>query len=99
MNATSMTTSSTGAREPDVGIRQAEEFAHKHPGLVKFARIGWVARGSSTHSPAPAPDREPVAGTPRPLAAGARPARPEPLPASHRTRSVPCCSWSWPSVC
>jgi hypothetical protein len=45
MNATSVTTSSTGAREPDVGIRQAEEFAHKHPGLVKFARIGWVAKG------------------------------------------------------
>lgn len=29
----------------DVGVQRAEEFARDHPGLVKFARVGWVAKG------------------------------------------------------
>lgn len=29
----------------DVGVEQAEEFAHQHPSIVKFGRIGWVAKG------------------------------------------------------
>jgi hypothetical protein len=29
----------------DVGLEQAEEFAREHPSIVKFGRIGWVAKG------------------------------------------------------
>jgi hypothetical protein len=29
----------------DVGVEQAEEFAREHPAIVKFGRIGWVAKG------------------------------------------------------
>jgi hypothetical protein len=29
----------------DVGVEQAEEFAREHPSIVKFGRIGWVAKG------------------------------------------------------
>ena len=38
------TETSTGA-DSDVGVERAEEFAREHPGLVKFARVGWVAKG------------------------------------------------------
>lgn len=31
--------------DSDVGVDKAEEFARRHPGLVTFARIGWVAKG------------------------------------------------------
>jgi hypothetical protein len=30
----------------DVGIEHAAEFARRHPGLVKFGRVGWVAKGT-----------------------------------------------------
>lgn len=41
---------STTANEPetgddDVGVEQAEEFAREHPAVVKFARVGWMAKG------------------------------------------------------
>ena len=29
----------------EVGSDQVEEFVHEHPGLVRFARIGWVSKG------------------------------------------------------
>ena len=29
----------------DVGLQQAEKFAREHPGLVKFGRLGWAAKG------------------------------------------------------
>jgi hypothetical protein len=29
----------------DVGVEQAEEFASERPSIVKFGRIGWVAKG------------------------------------------------------
>jgi hypothetical protein len=29
----------------DVGVEQAEEFAREHPTIVRFGRIGWVAKG------------------------------------------------------
>lgn len=46
MNATG-TAASTGDRaaDSDVGVRRAEEFAREHPALVKFGRVGWVAKG------------------------------------------------------
>ncbi len=31
--------------DDEVGSEHAEEFARKHPGLVKFGRIGWIAKG------------------------------------------------------
>jgi hypothetical protein len=31
--------------DQDIGVEQAEEFAREHPGLVKLARVGWVAKG------------------------------------------------------
>ena len=36
-------TSSTFTGE--TGSRKVEEIAHRHPGLVTFARLGWVAKG------------------------------------------------------
>jgi hypothetical protein len=38
---------STETRGPDddVGMEQARVFAAEHPGLVKLARVGWVAKG------------------------------------------------------
>jgi hypothetical protein len=46
MGSTASTTP-TGDRSPDadVGLQEAEEFAREHPALVKFARVGWVAKG------------------------------------------------------
>ncbi len=35
---------STG-KSDDVGVERAEEFAREHPSIVKFARVGWVAKG------------------------------------------------------
>ncbi len=29
----------------DVGVERAEQFAREHPAIVKFGRIGWVAKG------------------------------------------------------
>ncbi len=29
----------------DAGVQRAEEFAREHPSIVKFARVGWVAKG------------------------------------------------------
>lgn len=40
-----MSTTMTGDHDSDVGVERAEEFAREHPGLVRFARIGWVAKG------------------------------------------------------
>ncbi len=31
--------------DDEVGSEQAEKFAREHPGLVKFGRVGWVAKG------------------------------------------------------
>jgi hypothetical protein len=31
--------------DDEVGLEHAEEFAREHPGLVKFGRTGWVAKG------------------------------------------------------
>jgi hypothetical protein len=39
------TSEHTGPPDEDVGIRRAREFAADHPGLVKFGRVGWVAKG------------------------------------------------------
>jgi hypothetical protein len=37
---------SAGAEaDADVGVQRAEEFAREHPALVKFGRVGWVAKG------------------------------------------------------
>jgi hypothetical protein len=43
----SSTAPSADTRPPhdDVGVRKAREFASEHPGLVKFGRIGWAAKG------------------------------------------------------
>jgi hypothetical protein len=43
VNTTARTTSKAG--DDDVGVERAEEFAREHPALVKFGRIGWVAKG------------------------------------------------------
>ena len=40
-----MSTTTMSTDDSDVGVERAEEFAREHPGLVKFARIGWVAKG------------------------------------------------------
>jgi len=40
-----MSTTVMRGDDSDVGVERAEEFAREHPGLVKFARIGWVAKG------------------------------------------------------
>lgn len=29
----------------DVGVARAEEFARQHPAIVRFGRIGWIAKG------------------------------------------------------
>ena len=29
----------------DVGVEQAEKFARRHPRVVEFSRVGWVAKG------------------------------------------------------
>ncbi len=31
--------------DSDIGADKAEEFARQHPALVKFARVGWIAKG------------------------------------------------------
>ncbi len=33
------------AGDSDIGAEKAEEFARQHPALVKFARVGWIAKG------------------------------------------------------
>lgn len=38
-------TATTASDGSDVGVQKAEEFARDHPGLVKFGRVGWVAKG------------------------------------------------------
>lgn len=38
-------TSTDDGDDSDVGVEKAEEFASEHPGLVKFARVGWTAKG------------------------------------------------------
>jgi len=40
-----MTTVEKHTDDDEVGLEHAEEFARTHPGLVKFGRIGWVAKG------------------------------------------------------
>jgi hypothetical protein len=35
----------TRGSDDDIGSEEARQFAAQHPGLVKFARIGWVAKG------------------------------------------------------
>lgn len=41
----STTTGTNTADEADVGVERAEEYARQHPSLVKFARVGWIAKG------------------------------------------------------
>lgn len=38
-------TPDTASDPSAVGVEKAEEFANDHPGLVKFARVGWIAKG------------------------------------------------------
>ncbi len=47
MGTTAPTTAPSGDGSPDsdVGVQRAEEFAREHPTIVKFGRIGWVAKG------------------------------------------------------
>ena len=47
MAPTAPTTSPSGdpSADSDVGVQRAEEFAREHPAIVKFGRIGWVAKG------------------------------------------------------
>ncbi|HSP26904.1 MAG TPA: DUF1206 domain-containing protein [Ilumatobacteraceae bacterium] len=47
MDTTAPTTSPSGdqSTDSDVGVERAEEFAREHPAIVKFGRIGWVAKG------------------------------------------------------
>ena len=40
-----MTTVEKHTDDDEVGLEHAEEFARTHPGLVKFGRVGWVAKG------------------------------------------------------
>lgn len=40
-----VTGNSPSSGSGDVGIERAEEFAREHPGLVRFARVGWLAKG------------------------------------------------------
>jgi hypothetical protein len=42
MSPTAGTTEATGN---GVGVETAEEFAREHPAIVKFGRVGWVAKG------------------------------------------------------
>ena len=36
----------TDTSTEDVGSQQAERFTREHPGLVKFCRLGWAAKGA-----------------------------------------------------
>jgi hypothetical protein len=47
MKTTTSTISPTGdpSTDSDVGVERAEEFAREHPAMVRFGRIGWVAKG------------------------------------------------------
>ena len=47
MDTTAPTTSPSGdqSTDSDIGVERAEEFAREHPAIVKFGRIGWVAKG------------------------------------------------------
>ena len=47
MTTTTSTVSPNGdpSTDSDVGVERAEEFAREHPAIVKFGRIGWVAKG------------------------------------------------------
>lgn len=38
-------TADSAGQSDDVGVERAEEFARDHPSIVKFGRIGWVAKG------------------------------------------------------
>ncbi|MGB0114649.1 MAG: DUF1206 domain-containing protein [Ilumatobacteraceae bacterium] len=42
---TTLNDDATSDHDSDVGVERAEEFARDHPGLVRFARIGWAAKG------------------------------------------------------
>lgn len=48
MNTTAITTDQN-PRSPDgdtdVGVERAERFAHDHPAVVRFGRLGWIAKG------------------------------------------------------
>lgn len=47
MSTKTNTTTNTEANDDDrdVGVEQAEEFAREHPAVVRFARVGWLAKG------------------------------------------------------
>ena len=50
MDTTTPTTTATTptgdqSTDSDVGVERAEEFAREHPAIVKFGRVGWVAKG------------------------------------------------------
>ncbi len=47
MDTTAPTMSPIGdpATDADVGVQRAEEFTREHPAIVKFGRVGWVAKG------------------------------------------------------
>lgn len=41
----STTAHETTGDDKDVGVERAEEFAREHPAVVKFGRVGWLAKG------------------------------------------------------
>ncbi|MGA9277003.1 DUF1206 domain-containing protein [Ilumatobacter sp.] len=41
----SATGDTTAGDDQDVGVERAEQFAREHPVVVKFGRIGWIAKG------------------------------------------------------
>lgn len=41
----STTDHETTSDDKDVGVERAEEFAREHPAVVKFGRVGWLAKG------------------------------------------------------
>lgn len=41
----STTEQTAEADDADVGVERAEQFAREHPGVVRFGRIGWLAKG------------------------------------------------------
>ena len=45
MTIPSTVTSSVGGSTDDVGSDAAERFVRRHPGVVRFARVGWAAKG------------------------------------------------------
>lgn len=45
INTSTDSAPSSDGSDDDVGSDAAEEFVERHPGVVKFARIGWAAKG------------------------------------------------------